>query len=77
MDPRLMSDADLVAVTDKTRYTAQAAWFKRTFGVEPVRSDKGRPIVTWATFESLQAKHMGVAPAGDLADDGKVELCFD
>ncbi|CAN7428242.1 DUF4224 domain-containing protein [Caballeronia sp. LjRoot34] len=77
VDPRLMSAADLIAVTDKKRYTAQLAWFKRTFGVEPARSDKGRPVITWATFEALQAKRMGVAPVGGLADEGKVDLCFD
>jgi hypothetical protein len=77
MDPRLMSADDLIAVTDKKRYTAQMAWFKRTFDVEPARSAKGRPVITWATFEALQAKHMGVAPAAGVGDEGKVELCFD
>lgn len=77
MDPRLMSDADLLAVTDKKRYTAQIAWFKRTFGVEPVSSAKGRPVIIWAVFEALQAKRMGVAPPAGAAGEGKVELCFD
>lgn len=75
MNDRLMSPADLIEVTGKTRYTAQAEWFKRTFGCEPARGAGGRLIVTWATFEALSAKKNGLSVG--VEDAGKVELCFD
>lgn len=77
MDARLMSDDDLKTVTGKVRYTKQFEWFKRTFGVEPARSANGRPVVTWATFEALQAKKAGLAAPGAGEPPGKFDLCFD
>lgn len=63
IDKRLMSDEDLAAVTGLQRYSKQCEWFRDRFGVEPVRVDNGRPIVTWAVFEALQARHFGVGAA--------------
>ena len=62
MDRRLMSDEDLIDVTGKKRPSAQAAWFERQFGLKPVQRADGRIILTWAAFEAMQAKRMGVAP---------------
>jgi hypothetical protein len=77
MDARLMSDDDLKAVTGMVRYTKQMAWFKRTFGVEPARSSNGRPVMTWATFEALQAKKAGLPLPSGGESPGNVDLCFD
>lgn len=78
IDKRLMSDEDLTAVTGWQRYSKQCQWFRERFGIEPVCADGGRPVVTWAVFEALQAKHFGVVlPGGVAPGQGKVELCFD
>lgn len=73
--PRLLSPEELIEITGKTRYTAQAEWFRRELGVEPMRGAGGRLIVTWATFEALSAKKNGLSVG--VEDAGKVELCFD
>ncbi|WAL80998.1 DUF4224 domain-containing protein [Pandoraea sp. XJJ-1] len=62
MDSRLISDDDLVQITGKKRCSAQAAWFKKELGVEVTRRSNGHVIMTWATFEALQAKKAGVLP---------------
>jgi hypothetical protein len=62
MSDRLMSEQDLQHVTGKKRHSAQAAWFQLHFGVTPVQSGDGRIILTWATFEGMQAKRAGIAP---------------
>ncbi|RQQ19690.1 DUF4224 domain-containing protein [Burkholderia stagnalis] len=61
MTERLMNEADLVRVTGKKRYTKQAEWFKATFGIDVVTAANGAVIMTWSTFESLQAKKAGLA----------------
>ncbi|MCA8411583.1 DUF4224 domain-containing protein [Burkholderia multivorans] len=61
MSERLMNEADLVRVTGKKRYGKQAEWFKTTFGIEVVTAANGAVIMTWSTFESLQAKKAGLA----------------
>ncbi len=63
MDARLMTDADLHQVTGRKRKSAQAAWFRLHFGIEPVQAADGRIILTWAAFEGMQAKRMGVLSA--------------
>ncbi|MEB2511270.1 DUF4224 domain-containing protein [Burkholderia multivorans] len=65
MSERLMNADDLVRVTGKKRYSKQAEWFKATFGIEVVTAANGAVIMTWSTFESLQAKKAGLA--GDVA----------
>ena len=61
MSERLMSQNDLVRVTGKKRYGKQAEWFKATFGIDVVTAANGAVIMTWSTFESLQAKKAGLA----------------
>ncbi|KWD81824.1 hypothetical protein WL77_11925 [Burkholderia ubonensis] len=61
MTERLLSEADLVRVTGKKRYGKQAEWFKATFGIDVVTAANGAVIMTWSTFESLQAKKAGLA----------------
>ncbi|MCA8331847.1 DUF4224 domain-containing protein [Burkholderia cepacia] len=61
MSERLMNEADLVRVTGKKRYGKQADWFKATFGIDVVTAANGAVIMTWSTFESLQAKKAGLA----------------
>jgi hypothetical protein len=47
-------------VTGKKRYTKQVEWFREQFGINVVRCGDGSPVVTWATFEALQAKRAGL-----------------
>ncbi|VWB69713.1 DUF4224 domain-containing protein [Burkholderia lata] len=61
MSERLMNEVDLVRVTGKKRYGKQADWFKSTFGIDVVTAANGAVIMTWSTFESLQAKKAGLA----------------
>ncbi|WP_258173663.1 MULTISPECIES: DUF4224 domain-containing protein [Burkholderia cepacia complex] len=65
MSERLMNADDLVRVTGKKRYSKQAEWFKATFGIDVVTAANGAVIMTWSTFESLQAKKAGLA--GDVS----------
>jgi hypothetical protein len=58
-----MTTADLERVTGKKRYSKQAEWFKSQLGVDVMRCGDGSPVVTWATFEALQAKKMGLMTA--------------
>jgi hypothetical protein len=61
MSDRLMTTAELERVTGKKRYTKQVEWFREQFGITVVRCGDGSPVVTWATFEALQAKKAGLA----------------
>lgn len=60
MNERLMSDRDLEEVTGKKRCSAQATWFKRQFDIDVVRRGDGTIVLTWATFEALQARKAGL-----------------
>lgn len=68
MTDRLMSAADLQQVTGLKRYRKQAAWFRENFGIKIVCSSDGAPVVTWATFEALQARKAGLSPSTVSAD---------
>ena len=61
MSDRLMSADDLTRVTGKKRYGKQVDWFKAQFGISVVRCGDGSPVITWATFEALQAKRAGLS----------------
>jgi hypothetical protein len=61
MTHRLMSKEDLERVTGRKRYGKQIEWFREQFGVNVVRSGDGSPVITWATFEGLQAKKAGLS----------------
>ncbi|VWB73709.1 DUF4224 domain-containing protein [Burkholderia lata] len=60
MSDRLLSPEDLIRVTGMKRYRKQADWFKATFGIDVVTAANGAVIMTWSTFESLQAKKAGI-----------------
>lgn len=70
----LMDQTDLVKITGKARYAKQAEWFKREFGVDVPRRDDHSVVMTWATFEALNARKAGL---GGVAAKPKVELCYD
>jgi hypothetical protein len=55
-----MSEEELVRITGKRRHSKQAEWFKAQFGIDVVRAGDGKLIVTWATFEALNAKKNGI-----------------
>lgn len=73
---RLMSPPDLQAITGAKRYSKQAEWFRLWFAVEVPRRDDGSIVMTWATYESLSARRVGIMPASSLGP-APVELCFD
>lgn len=75
MTDRLMTPADLVAITGKKRYAKQAEWFKGQFGINVTQRDDHSVVMTWATYEALAAKKAGLAPSS--ASSRTVELCFD
>ncbi|SAL10224.1 hypothetical protein AWB73_00078 [Caballeronia turbans] len=60
MSDRLMSAEDLARVTGKKTSTKQAEWFQSEFGVRVVRCADGSPVMTWATFEALMQKRVGI-----------------
>lgn len=55
-----MSAADLERVTGKKRYSKQAEWFKEQFAVDVVRCGDGTLVMTWATFQALQDRRVGI-----------------
>ncbi len=61
MDNHLLTAEELKQITGMTRYSKQAEWFKLTFGVKVPCSFDGRPIISWASFEALNAKHFGLS----------------
>lgn len=63
MHNRLMSAEDIAGVTGKKRYGKQIEWFRAQFGINVVRRGDGSPVITWATFEALQAKKAGLSAA--------------
>lgn len=63
MSDRLMTLAELERVTGRKRFGKQVEWFKLQFGINVVRCGDGSPVVTWATFEALQAKKAGLSAA--------------
>lgn len=71
MSDRLMTAADLQRVTGKKRYGKQVEWFRAQFGINVVRCGDGSPVMTWATFEALQAKKAGLA-SGPIKEDRPV-----
>lgn len=75
MNDRLMSPTDLIEVTRKTRYTTQAAWFKRRFGIAVTQRDDGSIVLAWDTFLALDAKKAGVAVGTAAPSD--FEICYD
>lgn len=60
MSDRLMTADDLSRVTGKKRYGKQVEWFQEQFGINVARCGDGSPVVTWSTFEALQAKKAGL-----------------
>ncbi|WP_429329500.1 DUF4224 domain-containing protein [Paraburkholderia atlantica] len=70
-----MTPSDLEQVTGLKRYSKQVEWFKRTFHVDVPRRANGSIVMTWATYEALNAKKAGVDPQDKPRPD--VELCFD
>jgi hypothetical protein len=58
-----MSADDLARVTGKKTSTKQAQWFQDEFGVRVVRCADGSPVMTWATFEALMQKRVGISSA--------------
>jgi len=72
---RLMTPADLEAVTGMKRYSKQAEWFKRQFGTDALRRADGSIVMTWATYEALAAGKAGIGSSGTARP--RVELCFD
>ncbi|WP_296652773.1 DUF4224 domain-containing protein [Paraburkholderia sp.] len=76
MSEQLMKQVDLVHITGKKRYSKQVEWFKRMFSVDVVRRDDGSIVMTWATYESLSARRVGIMPTSSHGP-APVELCFD
>jgi len=75
MDDRLMTPEDLVQVTGLKRHSKQVEWFKRTFDFDVPRRHNGSIVMTWATYEALNAKKAGINSG--RPPEPTVELCFD
>ncbi|MBN3850140.1 DUF4224 domain-containing protein [Paraburkholderia sp. Ac-20342] len=63
MSFEILSAEQLVQITGKKRKSAQVAWFKKNFGLEPVLRADGSILMTQSAFEALLLKRMGVADA--------------
>lgn len=61
MSDRLMSAEDLARVTGKKTSPKQVEWFQTELGVRVVRCADGSPVMTWATFEALMLKRVGIS----------------
>lgn len=76
MSERLMEAADLERVTGKKRYSKQAEWFKTEFGVDVPRRDDHSVVMTWAAYEALCLRKMGLTSTS-APGPAIVELCYD
>ncbi|MEM5424718.1 DUF4224 domain-containing protein [Paraburkholderia ferrariae] len=74
MSDLLMTPADLERVTGKKRYSKQAEWFKKAFGVDVVRCGDGSIVMTWATFQSLNDRRNGSQTSAQTTERPPVYL---
>lgn len=55
-----MNAEEIERVTGFKWHSKQVEWFKAQLGTDVVRCSDGSPVVTWATFEALQARKAGL-----------------
>jgi hypothetical protein len=75
MMARLMTPDDLLDVTGRKRHSAQARWFRQQFSIDVAQRANGSIVMTWETFEAVQARKAGFTHRGSAGSN--VELCFD
>lgn len=68
MSDHLMTPDALERVTGYKRKSDQASWFRRTFGIEPITAANGAVIMSWAIFDSLQARKNGLTSDSRSSD---------
>ncbi|CAB3759432.1 DUF4224 domain-containing protein [Paraburkholderia solisilvae] len=67
----LLSQEDLCRISGKSRHSAQKAWFRLHFGIEPVCRSDGSIVLTRDSFEALLAKRLNVLPATKQGESAK------
>ncbi|CAE6697047.1 DUF4224 domain-containing protein [Paraburkholderia domus] len=68
MSEHLMAPADLERITGYKRKAEQVSWFRRTFGIEPITAANGAIIMSWAIFDSLQARKNGLVSDASMRE---------
>ncbi|UVS84806.1 DUF4224 domain-containing protein [Burkholderia glumae] len=68
MSTGLMTPEDLVKVTHKKRYSAQAKWFKAQYGVDVPQRTDGSIVLTWETLDALAEAKLGIRAADRRID---------
>lgn len=61
MSDRLMTADEIERMTGWKRYTKQVQWFTEQFGVRVAVCADGSPVMTWANFNALNAKRLGLS----------------
>lgn len=60
MSDRLMTAEEIERMTGFKWHSKQVQWFSEQFNVKVALCSDGSPVVTWATFEALQARKAGL-----------------
>jgi hypothetical protein len=58
---RLMTSDQIANACGLKTAAKQVEWFRTQFGINVVRDAKGRPVMTWSTFEALLQKRAGIS----------------
>ena len=61
MSDRLMTAEEIERMTGWKRYTKQVQWFLEQFGVKVAVCADGSPVMTWANFNALNARRLGLS----------------
>jgi len=58
-----MTAEEIERMTGWKRYTKQVQWFLEQFGVKVAVCADGSPVMTWANFNALNARQLGLSSA--------------
>jgi hypothetical protein len=63
MSDRLMTAEEIEQMTGWKRYSKQVQWFMDQFSVKVAVCADGSPVMTWANFNALNARRLGLSSA--------------
>lgn len=61
MSDRLMNSEEIERMTGWKRFSKQVQWFSEQFGVKVATCSDGSPVMTWANFNALNARRLGLS----------------
>jgi hypothetical protein len=76
MSDRLMTAEEIERMTGWKRFSKQVQWFSEQFGVKVATCSDGSPVMTWANFNALNARRLGLS-SSDPAPKKRLVLVSD